>query len=61
MILKSLVIGHVEQKIWYVFGCRIRERQVLEIILGVPKVISNYSNHIANTAVDAPFQNLFEK
>jgi len=33
------------------------ERQVLEIILGLSqKVISNYSNHIANTPVDAPFQ-----
>ncbi|GAA0297515.1 carboxymuconolactone decarboxylase family protein [Psychrosphaera haliotis] len=33
------------------------ERQVLEIILGVSqKVISNYTNHIANTPVDAPFQ-----
>jgi AhpD family alkylhydroperoxidase len=33
------------------------ERQILEIILGVSqKVISNYTNHIANTPVDAPFQ-----
>ncbi len=33
------------------------EQQVLDIILGVSqKVISNYTNHIANTAVDAPFQ-----
>ncbi|WP_010229700.1 carboxymuconolactone decarboxylase family protein [Gillisia marina] len=33
------------------------ERQVLEIILGVSqKVISNYTNHIAKTPVDAPFQ-----
>lgn len=33
------------------------EQQVLEIILGVSqKVISNYTNHIANTEVDAPFQ-----
>lgn len=33
------------------------ERQVLEIILGVSqKVISNYTNHIANTPIDAPFQ-----
>lgn len=33
------------------------ERQVLEIILGLSqKVISNYTNHIANTPVDAPFQ-----
>lgn len=33
------------------------ERQVLEIILGLSqKVISNYTNHIANTPVDAPFK-----
>jgi alkylhydroperoxidase family enzyme len=33
------------------------ERQVLDIILGVAqKTISNYTNHIANTPVDAPFQ-----
>ena len=33
------------------------ERQVLEIILGLSqKVISNYTNHIAHTPVDAPFR-----
>ena len=33
------------------------EQQVLDIILGVSqKVISNYTNRIANTPVDAPFQ-----
>jgi len=33
------------------------ERQVLEIILGLSqKVISNYTNHIANTPVDAAFE-----
>jgi len=33
------------------------ERQVLEIILGLSqKVISNYTNHIANTPVDEAFQ-----
>jgi len=33
------------------------ERQVLEVILGLSqKVISNYTNHIANTPVDTPFQ-----
>ncbi|HDZ06567.1 hypothetical protein LCGC14_0319120 [marine sediment metagenome] len=32
------------------------EQQVLEIILGLSqKVISNYTNHIAHTPVDAPF------
>ena len=33
------------------------EQQVLEIILGLSqKVISNYTNHIANTPVDEAFQ-----
>ena len=33
------------------------EQQVLEIILGLAqKVISNYTNHIASTPLDAPFQ-----
>ncbi|MGO4911927.1 carboxymuconolactone decarboxylase family protein [Leeuwenhoekiella sp. W20_SRS_FM14] len=33
------------------------ERQVLEVILGLSqKVISNYTNHIANTPIDAPFE-----
>lgn len=33
------------------------EQQVLEIILGLSqKVISNYTNHIANTPLDAPFE-----
>ncbi|QWX83027.1 carboxymuconolactone decarboxylase family protein [Cellulophaga sp. HaHaR_3_176] len=33
------------------------ERQVLDIILGMSqKVISNYTNHIANTPVDAAFE-----
>lgn len=33
------------------------EQQVLEVILGLSqKVISNYTNHIANTPVDAAFQ-----
>lgn len=33
------------------------ERQVLEIILGLAqKTLSNYTNHIANTPIDEPFQ-----
>ncbi len=32
-------------------------RQILEVILGVSqKVMSNYTNHLANTPVDKPFQ-----
>lgn len=50
--------GHVTQddlNTFYEAGYK--ERQVLEIILGLSqKVISNYTNHIANTPVDAPFQ-----
>jgi alkylhydroperoxidase family enzyme len=50
--------GHVTQEdldIFYAAGYG--ERQVLEIILGVSqKVISNYTNHIANTPVDAAFK-----
>jgi alkylhydroperoxidase family enzyme len=34
-----------------------KEQQVLEIILGVSqKVITNYTNHIANTPVDTAFK-----
>lgn len=50
--------GHVTQEdlnIFYEAGYG--ERQVLEVILGLSqKVISNYTNHIANTPVDEPFQ-----
>jgi len=50
--------GHVSQEdldTFYAAGYG--EQQVLEIILGLSqKVISNYTNHIANTPVDAPFQ-----
>jgi len=34
-------------------------RQILEVILGVSqKVMSNYTNHLANTPVDEPFRKL---
>ncbi len=50
--------GHVTQKDLNTFyEAGYEERQVLEVILGLSqKVISNYTNHIANTPVDAPFQ-----
>lgn len=50
--------GHVTQEDLSTFyEAGYGERQVLEIILGLSqKVISNYTNHIANTPVDAPFQ-----
>ena len=33
------------------------KRQILEVVLGVAqKVMSNYTNHLAQTPVDAPFQ-----
>ncbi len=39
------------------YGAGYNKRQVLEIILGLSqKVISNYSNHIANTPVDPAFK-----
>ena len=50
--------GHVSQEdldTFYAAGYA--EQQVLDIILGLSqKVISNYTNHIANTPVDAPFK-----
>ncbi|OBX22403.1 MULTISPECIES: carboxymuconolactone decarboxylase family protein [Bizionia] len=50
--------GHVTQEDLSTFyEAGYEERQVLEVILGLSqKVISNYTNHIANTPVDAPFQ-----
>jgi len=50
--------GRVTQEdlnIFYEVGYK--ERQVLEVILGLSqKTISNYTNYIANTPIDAPFQ-----
>ncbi|NIJ44003.1 alkylhydroperoxidase family enzyme [Wenyingzhuangia heitensis] len=50
--------GHVTQEDLETFyAAGYGERQVLEIILGLSqKVISNYTNHIANTPVDAAFE-----
>ncbi|AUC82762.1 carboxymuconolactone decarboxylase family protein [Lacinutrix sp. Bg11-31] len=50
--------GHVSQEdLTAFYSAGYGEQQVLEIILAVSqKVISNYTNHIANTPVDAPFQ-----
>ena len=50
--------GHVTpEELQAFYDAGFEERQVLEIILGLSqKVISNYTNHIANTPVDAPFQ-----
>lgn len=48
-------ISDAELEAFYAAGYG--QRQVLDIILGVSqKVISNYTNHIANTPVDEPFQ-----
>lgn len=48
-------ISDSELETFYAAGYE--EGQVLEIILGIAqKTISNYTNHIANTPVDAPFQ-----
>ena len=33
------------------------KRQILEVILGVSqKMMSNYTNHLADTPIDAPFE-----
>lgn len=50
--------GHVSQEELDAFySAGYGEQQVLEIILGLSqKVISNYTNHIAGTPVDAPFK-----
>jgi alkylhydroperoxidase family enzyme len=50
--------GHITQEDLYTFyKADYSEKQVLEVILGLSqKVISNYTNHIANTPVDAAFQ-----
>jgi alkylhydroperoxidase family enzyme len=50
--------GHITQdelNTFYATGYK--ERQVLDIILGLSqKIISNYTNHIANTPVDVAFK-----
>jgi alkylhydroperoxidase family enzyme len=50
--------GHVTQEDLDVFyGAGYEKQQVLEIILGLSqKIISNYTNHIANTPVDEVFK-----
>lgn len=50
--------GHVTQEeLDNFYEAGYGEKQVMEIILGISqKVISNYTNHIANTPVDAPFE-----
>ncbi len=48
-------ISDLELETFYTAGYG--ERQVLEIILGLAqKTISNYTNHIANTPLDKPFE-----
>jgi len=48
-------ISDTELEAFYAAGYG--ERQVLDIILGIAqKTMSNYTNHIANTPVDEPFQ-----
>lgn len=50
--------GHVsDEELAAFYAAGYSEQQVLEIILGLSqKMISNYSNHIANTPVDEPFK-----
>jgi alkylhydroperoxidase family enzyme len=49
--------GNVDDKAVQAFlDAGFTKRQILEVILGVSqKVMSNYTNHFANTPVDAPF------
>ncbi len=48
-------ISDAELEAFYAVGYG--QKQVLEIVVGVAqKVMSNYTNHIAETPVDAPFQ-----
>lgn len=55
IVRKRGQVSQTELETFYAAGYQ--EKQVLEIILGLSqKVISNYTNHIANTPVDAPFQ-----
>lgn len=50
--------GHVSQEeLDTFFAAGYAQQQVLEIVLGIAqKTISNYTNHLAKTPVDAPFQ-----
>ena len=50
--------GHVAQEdLEKFYSAGYGEQQLLEIILGLSqKVISNYTNHIGNTPIDAPFK-----
>lgn len=46
-----------EQDIDAFIGAGFSQRQVLEVILGIAqKVMSNYTNHIAETPLDPPFE-----
>ena len=50
--------GNVDEaKVQAFLDAGFTKRQVLEVILGyAQKVMSNYTNHLANTPVDKPFQ-----
>jgi len=50
--------GHIsDAELEKFYAAGYTQAQVLEIILGIAqKTISNYTNHIANTPVDEPFQ-----
>lgn len=55
MVRKRGSVSEEELEAFYAAGYS--QRQVLEIILGLSqKVISNYTNHIARTPVDRPFE-----
>ncbi|WP_411826704.1 carboxymuconolactone decarboxylase family protein [Luteolibacter sp. AS25] len=50
--------GHLsEEEIGKFFAAGYAQRQILEIVLGISqKVMSNYTNHLAETPTDEPFQ-----
>lgn len=50
--------GHVDETVLSEFlEADFTQRQVLEVVLGTAqKVMSNYTNHLANTPIDKPFQ-----
>ncbi len=50
--------GHVDETVLSAFlEAGFTQRQILEVVLGTAqKVMSNYTNHLANTPIDKPFQ-----
>jgi len=46
-----------EEEVKRFFAVGYSKQQLLEIVLGISqKIMSNYTNHLANTPVDEPFK-----